>query len=152
MDKAIKGKLLEQFSKAGYDIEQTTQGDVRLNYHITCDHNRPPLLAMMDERTAEGRMAISSGEGIESGMAIPLPLEEVLGEGVPISPNFKEIGGDTEGAADLEEEHSFEDDEETEEADESEDDGVDEADVNDLAGDISPEFEQADEAISQEEF
>lgn len=45
MDKAIKGKILEQLSKAGLDIEQTSEFDVQENYHLVCDHNRPPLLA-----------------------------------------------------------------------------------------------------------
>lgn len=142
MDKAIKGELMKQFSKAGYDLEQTTQGDVRDNYHITCDHNRPPLLAMMDERTAEGRMVVDAGEGVSSTFQFPEEMERV-----------------GEGASDLEEEHSFDENEgddnepTIEETDESdEDEGADETDVNDLAGDITPEAEEADELLTQDEF
>jgi hypothetical protein len=109
LDKTIKGNLLMTLAKAGYDIDQTTQEDVRLNFHLTCDHNKPPLLAYMDERTAEGRMAIDAGE----------------------SQSF-------------EEEHSFDD--------EPDDGGVDEADIDAISSDVTPEAEEADELLPQEEF
>jgi len=53
IDKAVKGKLLEQFTKAGFDIEQATEAEVRLGFNLSCSCSTPPLLKMMDER-AEG--------------------------------------------------------------------------------------------------
>lgn len=53
IDKAVKGKLLEQFTKAGFDIEQATEAEVRLGYNLSCSCATPPLLKMMDEK-AEG--------------------------------------------------------------------------------------------------
>lgn len=149
LDKAIKGSLMMVLAKAGFDIEQTTQGDVRANFHLTCDHNKPPLLAYMDERTAEGRMAVACGEGITVAEGGEGPAPEGDGQS-------------------LEEEHSFDDDdpdfpltaerpeavsgEELGEGSDVDDDGIDMADVNALASDVTPEAELADELISQEEF
>lgn len=139
LDKTIKGNLLMVLAKAGYDIDQTTQEDVRLNFHLTCDHNKPPLLAYMDERTAEGRMAIDAGEGVTVGDGVETAADSSS------SPAFAEngVGAGQEGT-ELEGENSF--------ADEPEDDGVDQADVDALASDVTPEAEEADELLPQEEF
>jgi hypothetical protein len=51
IDKAVKGELLKQLAKAGLDIEQSTDIDVRMDFHLVCDHNRPPLLQAIDEVT-----------------------------------------------------------------------------------------------------
>lgn len=65
MDKAIKGKILEQLSKAGLDIEQTSELDVQLNFHLICDHNRPPLLDYVAEQAILPAQEEEVGEVVE---------------------------------------------------------------------------------------
>ena len=52
IDKAVKGELLKQLAKGGYDIDQTTEGEVRLRFEVSCVCNRPPLLAFMEDNNA----------------------------------------------------------------------------------------------------
>ena len=49
IDKAVKGELLKQLAKGGYDIDQTTEGEVRLRFEVSCVCNRPPLLSLMED-------------------------------------------------------------------------------------------------------
>lgn len=49
LDKACKGEILKQLAKAGLDVEQTVDFDVRINFDLTCNHNRPPLLDLIDQ-------------------------------------------------------------------------------------------------------
>jgi hypothetical protein len=49
IDKAVKGELMKQLAKAGLDIEQASEIDVQVDFHLTCDHNRPPLLGLIDD-------------------------------------------------------------------------------------------------------
>lgn len=53
LDKAVKGKILEQLAKGGFDIEQVSELEVRRDFALTCDHNRPPLLNMMTATVTE---------------------------------------------------------------------------------------------------
>jgi hypothetical protein len=50
IDKAVKGELLKQLAKAGLDIEQATDIDVRLDFNLSCDHNKPPLVSMWEKK------------------------------------------------------------------------------------------------------
>ena len=76
MDKAVKGEILKQISKAGWDVEQASDRDVRLDFHISCDHNKPPLLAYMDSRTSEG--AFNRAEVVKDGAMPPEEPAEVI--------------------------------------------------------------------------
>jgi hypothetical protein len=49
IDPAAKGEILKQFAKAGFDIDQTTELDVQVNYALTCDCNKPPLFKYADD-------------------------------------------------------------------------------------------------------
>jgi len=60
IDKAIKGKLLEQLTKAGYDVDLTSETDVQINFQLHCSHSKPPLLDMMEKAAAE------KGEGVDN--------------------------------------------------------------------------------------
>ena len=44
LEPAIKGKLLEQFAKAGFDVDQADQYEVNARFALDCDCNKPPLL------------------------------------------------------------------------------------------------------------
>jgi hypothetical protein len=65
MDKAVKGKILEQLSKAGLDIEQTDEFDVRMNFALSCDHNQPPLLTYFENKKKEKPEVITADGGVE---------------------------------------------------------------------------------------
>jgi hypothetical protein len=53
MDKNIQGEILKQFSKAGYTLEQASETDVRFDFRLICDHNKPPLLAYAEQKANE---------------------------------------------------------------------------------------------------
>jgi hypothetical protein len=48
MDTNCKAEVMKQFTKAGYDLEQSSELDVRLSFALTCDCGKPPLLKEID--------------------------------------------------------------------------------------------------------
>ena len=59
IDKAVKGELLKQLTKAGFDVDITTEWDVQSNFSLHCSHSVPPLLNLMQEAERE------KGDGID---------------------------------------------------------------------------------------
>lgn len=71
IDKAVKGELLKQLAKGGYDIDQTTDGEVRMRFDVACQCNRPPLLSLMEE----------AGEGVDQADIDAAATEDLTPDG-----------------------------------------------------------------------
>ncbi len=50
MEKNAKAEILKQLTKAGYDIEQALEAEVREKYDLSCDCGKPPLLELIDQQ------------------------------------------------------------------------------------------------------
>lgn len=48
MDQACKAEILKQLTKAGFDIDQTSDWEVHERFNLACDCNKPPLLKIAD--------------------------------------------------------------------------------------------------------
>ena len=50
IDAKHSAEILKQLVLCGYSVQQAGEGDVRKDFHLTCDHNRPPLLDIADKK------------------------------------------------------------------------------------------------------
>lgn len=87
IDKAVKGELLKQLAKGGYDIDQTTDGEVRNRFDVACQRNRPPLLAFMEDNKAsiegvdQADIDAAASEDLTPGENADELLDELADEG-----------------------------------------------------------------------